>query len=145
VEPVRRSGQPGQKGQERSTRLTRASEVSVPLSFTPTSYGDLTLLGVEGPVTARSATAFRKQIDATLTARPQAVILDLALVSRLDQAGVGMLLHTATRCRIQGCALALCRVPDHVLEILAEERVKIPVYPTLADATETLLYAAAWR
>jgi len=42
VEGVPRSGQPGQKGQERSTRIDRASEVSVPLSFTPTSYGDLT-------------------------------------------------------------------------------------------------------
>lgn len=117
----------------------------MPLSFTPTSYGDLTLLAVEGPVTARSTTTFQRQLDATLATRPQAVILDLALTSKLDQAGVGVLLHTATRCRLQGCALALCRVPDHVHEMLTAERVKIPVYATLADATETLLYAAAWR
>lgn len=117
----------------------------VTLTFTPTSYGDLTLLGVAGPITARSATAFQRQVDATLTARPQAVILDMAMVTKLDQAGVGVLLHTATRCRIQGCVLALCRVPDHAQALLTQERVTIPVYDTLADATETLLYAAAWR
>jgi anti-anti-sigma factor len=117
----------------------------VPLDITPTAFGDLTLLGLAGPLTARGTAAFRRQVDATLTARPQAVILDFAMVSKLDQAGLGELLHTATRCRLQGCALALCRVPGHVHDLLVEERVTIPMYETLADATETLLYAAAWR
>ena len=117
----------------------------VSLTFTPTSYGDLTLLGVAGPVTARHTTAFQEQVDATLAARPQAVILDLALVTKLDQAGIGVLLHAATQCKLQGCVLALCRVPDHAQQLLDEERVAIPRYDTLADATETLLYAAAWR
>ena len=117
----------------------------VPLTFTPTSYGDLTLLSVAGPITARNTTAFQRQVDATLVARPQAVILDMAMVTKLDQAGIGVLLHAATQCRLQGCVLALCRVPDHARELLDEERVTIPRYDTLADATETLLYAAAWR
>jgi hypothetical protein len=29
--------------------------------------------------------------------------------------------------------------------VLLEEKVDIPAYETLSDATETLLYAAAWR
>ncbi len=115
------------------------------LLITPTTYGDLTLLGVAGPVTARNVATFQRQLDATLAARPQAVILDLGLVTKLDQAGLNAFVGTATRCRLQGCALALCRVPDHVRDLLAEERVTIPMYETLADATETLLYAAAWR
>lgn len=117
----------------------------MPLELTPTTYGDLIMVGVAGPVTARSCTAFTNRVGALLNTRPQAVLLDLAMVSKIDQAGVGVLNRTATRCRLQGCALALCRVPDHVQDVLTEERVGIPAYGTLADATETLLYAAAWR
>ncbi|HEU0133016.1 MAG TPA: STAS domain-containing protein [Mycobacteriales bacterium] len=117
----------------------------MPLELSTTTYGDLTMAGVAGPVTARTAPAFQKSLGDVLVTRPQAVLLDLGLVTKLDQAGVGVLLHTATRCRLQGCALALCRVPDHVREILVAERVNLPMYDTLADATETLLYAAAWR
>ena len=117
----------------------------MPLELSPTTYGDLTMVGVAGPVTARNAPGFQRDLGAALTARPQALLLDLALVTKIDQAGVGVLNHTATRCRLQGCALALCRVPDHVLDVLHGEHVTIPTYSTLADATETLLYAAAWR
>lgn len=117
----------------------------MPLELTPTTYGDLIMVGVAGPVTARSCTTFQNRMGALLNTRPQAVLLDLAMVSKLDQAGVGVLNRTATRCRLQGCALALCRVPDHVQDVLTRERVDIPAYGTLADATETLLYAAAWR
>ena len=117
----------------------------MPLELTPTAYGDLTLLGVAGSVDAATATKFQQGLNDTLRSRPQAVLLDLGLVVKLDQAGVGVLLHTAARCRLQGCALALCRVPDHVRETLAAEKVTIPAYETLSDATETLLYAAAWR
>ena len=117
----------------------------MPLELTPTNYGDLTLVGVAGPVTARHAPSFQHRLGSMLNTRPQALLLDLALVTKLDQAGIGVLNHTATRCRLQGCALALCRVPDHVRELLVRERVQIPAYDTLADATETLLYAAAWR
>jgi anti-anti-sigma factor len=119
--------------------------VHVPLELTRTAYGDLTLVNVAGPVTARNCSSFQSQIGAMLNTRPQALLLDLALVTKLDQAGIGVLNHTATRCRLQGCALALCRVPDHVQALLQEEKVDIPAYHTLADATETLLYAAAWR
>ena len=117
----------------------------MPLELTPTTYGDLTLVGVAGPVTARNCPAFQHQVGTLLRTRPQAVVLDLAMVTKMDQAGIGVLNHTAVRCRLQGCALALCRVPDHVQQQLTQERVDIPAYPTLADATETLLYAAAWR
>lgn len=117
----------------------------MPLEITPTTYGDLIMVGVAGPVTARSSAAFQDRVGALLNTRPQAVLLDLAMVTKLDQAGIGVLNHTATRCRLQGCALALCRVPDHVHDLLLQERVDIPSYGTLADATETLLYAAAWR
>jgi anti-anti-sigma factor len=103
------------------------------------------MVGVEGPVTARNCPAFQNRVGAMLATRPQALLLDLALVTKLDQSGVGVLNHTATRCKQQGCALALCRVPDHVRTLLVEEHVAIPMYDTLADATETLLYAAAWR
>jgi anti-anti-sigma factor len=117
----------------------------VSLELSSTAYGDLAMVGVAGPVAARTATAFQRFLNDVLLTRPQAVILDLALVTKLDQAGLGALLHTASRCRLQGCVLALCRVPDHVAELLVAERAPIPRYDTLADATETLLYAAAWR
>lgn len=117
----------------------------MPLELTPTTYGDLTMVGVAGPLTARNCPGFQQRMGPLLATRPQAVLLDLAMVSKLDQAGVGVLNHTAVRCRLQGCALALCRVPGHVVDVLVAERVDIPRYPTLADATETLLYAAAWR
>ena len=120
-------------------------EVPVPLDLTPTTYGDLTLLGVAGSIDATTATDFQSYLNTTLRTRPQAVVLDLGLCVKLDQAGIGVLLNTAGLCRLQGCALALCRVPDHVREILTAERVDIPAYDTLSDATETLLYAAAWR
>jgi anti-anti-sigma factor len=115
------------------------------LEVTATSYGDLTLLGLAGSVNARTAPELQTRLAATLATRPQALLLDLGLVTKLAQAGVGVLVHTAARCRLQGCVLALCRVPDHVRAVLAEERVDVPAYDTLADATETLLYAAAWR
>jgi len=117
----------------------------VPLELTPTTYGDLIMVGVAGPLTARNAPSGQTRIGALLNTRPQALLLDLAMVTKIDQAGLGVLNHTATRCRLQGCALALCRVPDHVHEMLTAEHVDIPAYGTLADATETLLYAAAWR
>ncbi len=117
----------------------------MPLELSPTTYGDLTLVGVAGPVTARSCPQFQKDVAALLSTRPQALLLDLGLVTKLDQAGIGVLNHTAARCRLQGCVLALCRVPDHVRSLLTQEKVDIPAYDTLADATETLLYAAAWR
>ena len=117
----------------------------MPLELSPTTYGDLTMVGVAGPVTARTCPQFQQQVGRLLTTRPQALLFDLGLVTKLDQAGVGVLNHTAVRCRLQGCVLALCRVPDHVRELLVQERVDIPRYDTLADATETLLYAAAWR
>lgn len=117
----------------------------MPLELSPTSYGDLTMVRVAGPVTARTSPSFQQRVGTMLATRPQAVLLDLAGVSKLDQAGIGVLNHTATRCRLQGCALALCRVPDTVRDVLVAERVKIPMYDSLADATETLLYAAAWR
>ena len=87
----------------------------------------------------------QQQLGQVLDTRPQALLLDLGLVTKIDQAGLGVLNHTSTRCRLQGCVLALCRVPDHVRDLLVRERVDIPRYDTLADATETLLYAAAWR
>ena len=117
----------------------------MPLQLTRTAYGDLTLVGVAGPVTARSAPSLQQQLGTMLATRPQALLLDLALVTKIDQAGIGVLNHTSVRCRLQGCALALCRVPDHVKDVLVAERVDVPSYGTLADATETLLYAAAWR
>jgi anti-anti-sigma factor len=117
----------------------------VSLELSATAYGDLAMVGVAGPVVGRTAPAFQRALAGVLVTRPQAVILDLALVTRLDQPGLGSLLHTASRCKLQGCVLALCRVPDHVAEVLTAERVTIPRYDTLADATETLLYAAAWR
>jgi anti-anti-sigma factor len=117
----------------------------VAVQLTTTSYGDLTLVGVAGAVGARGAPQLQERLGPILATRPQAVLLDLGLVTKLDENGVGVLLHTATRCRLQGCVLALCRVPDHVREVLVRERVGIPAYETLADATETLLYAAAWR
>lgn len=117
----------------------------MPLELSTTTYGDLTLVGVAGPVTARSSPSFQHQVDILLRTRPQALVLDLAMVTKMDQAGLGVLNHTSVRCQLQGCALALCRVPDHVHELLVRERVAIPAYETLADATETLLYAAAWR
>jgi anti-anti-sigma factor len=115
------------------------------LEVSSTTYGDLTLLGLAGSIDAKSAPELQQSLAATLATRPQAVLLDLGLVTKLGQPGVGVLNHTATRCRLQGCVLALCRVPDHVREVLTAERVDIPAYDTLADATETLLYAAAWR
>ena len=117
----------------------------MPLELRPTTYGDLTMVGVEGPVTARNCPSFQQRVGTMLSTRPQALLLDLAMVTKLDQAGVGVLNHTAMRCRLQGCVLALCRVPDHVRATLVREKVDIPAYDTLADATETLLYAAAWR
>lgn len=115
------------------------------LELTHTTYGDLTLVGVAGPVDAKTAPELQQGLTTTLATRPQAVLLDLAMVTKLAEPGVGVLLHTATRCRLQGCVLALCRVPDHVRDVLADHKVRIPAYDTLADATETLLYAAAWR
>ena len=115
------------------------------LELTSTTYGDLTLVGVAGPVDAKTAPQLQASLAATLATRPQAVLLDLALTTSLKEAGVGVLQHAAVRCRLQGCVLALCRVPGHVRDVLAEQRVDIPAYDTLADATETLLYAAAWR
>ena len=115
------------------------------LDLSSTTYGDLTLVGVAGRVDAKTAPELQQGLAATLATRPQAVLLDLAMVTKLTEPGVGVLLHTATRCRLQGCVLALCRVPDHVRDVLTEQRVRIPAYDTLADATETLLYAAAWR
>jgi anti-anti-sigma factor len=115
------------------------------LDVTSTAYGDLTLLGIAGRIDAKTAPELQRRLAAYLNTRPQALLLDLGLVTKLATAGVGVLEHAATRCRLQGCVLALCRVPDHVREVLAAERVRIPAYDTLADATETLLYAAAWR
>jgi anti-anti-sigma factor len=115
------------------------------LDISSTTYGDLTMVGLAGPVDAKTAPKLQKALGALLTTRPQAVLLDLAMVTRLGQPGVGVLLHTATRCKLQGCVLALCRVPEHVRTVLLTEKVGIPAYDTLADATETLLYAAAWR
>jgi anti-anti-sigma factor len=127
------------------TRRARSGKTDSVLDLTTTTYGDLTLLGVAGPIDARTAPVLQQGLAATLATRPQAVLLDLAMVTKLGEPGVGVLLHTATRCRLQGCVLALCRVPDHVHEVLTEHRVQVPAYETLADATETLLYAAAWR
>jgi anti-sigma B factor antagonist len=118
---------------------------TVPLDITTTTYGDLTLVGIAGGINASSAPALQQRLETLLATRPQAVLLDLGLVTKLGQPGVGVLVRTAIRCRLQGCVLALCRVPDHVRSVLVEERVDIPAYDTLADATETLLYAAAWR
>lgn len=118
---------------------------SVPLDITTTVYGDLTLAGIAGAISAQAAPKLQERLEAILATRPQAVLLDLGLVTKLGQPGVGVLVRTAVRCKLQGCVLALCRVPDHVRAVLAEERVDIPAYDTLADATETLLYAAAWR
>lgn len=117
----------------------------MPLDITTTTYGDLTLVGIAGSVTANAAPGLQQRLETILATRPQAVLLDLGLVTKLTQAGVGVLVRTSVRCKLQGCVLALCRVPDHVRSVLTEERVDIPAYDTLADATETLLYAAAWR
>ncbi|HEV2889608.1 MAG TPA: STAS domain-containing protein [Frankiaceae bacterium] len=117
----------------------------MPLDITTTTYGDLTLVGIAGAIGPQAAPRLSERLESLLTTRPQAVLLDLGLVTKLSQAGVGVLVRTAVRCKLQGCVLALCRVPDHVRSVLVEERVDIPAYDTLADATETLLYAAAWR
>jgi anti-anti-sigma factor len=115
------------------------------LDVTSTAYGDLTLLNLAGRIDGKTAPGLQKTLAAYLNTRPQALLLDLGMVTRLAPAGVGVLEHANARCRLQGCVLALCRVPDHVREVLAEEKVRIPAYDTRADATETLLYAAAWR
>jgi anti-anti-sigma factor len=117
----------------------------VPLDITTTTYGDLTLVGIAGGIGAQSAPTVQERLERLLATRPQAVLLDLGLVTKLGQPGVGVLVRTAVRCKLQGCVLALCRVPDHVRKVLAEEKDDIPAYDTLSDATETLLYAAAWR
>ena len=117
----------------------------MPLDITTTTYGDLPLVGISGAIGSTAAPVLQKRIETLLATRPQAVLLDLGLVTKLSQPGVGVLIRTSIRCKLQGCVLALCRVPDHVRSVLVEERVDIPAYDTLADATETLLYAAAWR
>jgi anti-anti-sigma factor len=117
----------------------------VPLDITTTTYGDLTLVGIAGAIGPTAAPTVQQRLETLLATRPQAVLLDLGLVTKLSQSGVGVLIRTAIRCKLQGCVLALCRVPDHVRVVLTEERVDIPAYDTLSDATETLLYAAAWR
>jgi anti-anti-sigma factor len=115
------------------------------LDVTSTAYGDLTMVGLAGAIDAKGAPKLQRALGDFLATRPQALLLDMGLVTKLGDPGIGVLLHTATRCRLQGCVLALCRVPDHVREVLHRERVDVPAYDTLADATETLLYAAAWR
>ena len=117
----------------------------MPLDITTTTYGDLTLVGVAGLVGPQAAPKLQERLEVLLRTRPQALLLDLGLVTKLTQAGVGVLVRMALLCKMQGCVLALCRVPDHVRAVLLEEKVDIPAYETLADATETLLYAAAWR
>lgn len=117
----------------------------MPIDITTTTYGDLILVGIAGGIGPQAAPKLQERLEALLRSRPQALLLDLGLVTKLSQAGVGVFVRTALRCKLQGCVLALCRVPDHVRAVLTEERVDIPAYETLADATETLLYAAAWR
>ena len=117
----------------------------MPLDITTTTYGDLTLVGLAGAVGAQAATQLQARLETLLATRPQAVLLDLGLVTKLGQPGIGVLVRTAVRCKLQGCVLALCRVPDHVRAVLAEERVDIPAHDALPDATRTLLSVAAWR
>ncbi len=78
---------------------------------------------VRGPVDMESAPDLRERIQAALKKKPQVVILNLAQVSRMDSAGVAVLVEAIQWARKEKIILSLQEVSKPAQDVLEVARV----------------------
>lgn len=79
---------------------------------------DLALISLNGTVDASSATEVTQAIEPFLAGDGLIVVLDLAELSFIDSAGLGVLMSAQRRLRERTSELRLTRVPSHVQKLL---------------------------
>ena len=81
--------------------------------------GEVTLLELEGRLTlGDETTAYRERVKQLLDARRNKIIVRLQKISRLDSAGVGILLASVKSARSAGGDLRLLELSQQVRDVL---------------------------
>ncbi|HEY6308630.1 MAG TPA: STAS domain-containing protein [Candidatus Angelobacter sp.] len=79
--------------------------------------GKTPVLHCSGRIAGEALTRLRESVICELGA--QTIVLDLALVTAIDAAGLGLLVFLHTRAAGRGCALKLCAPSPQVTRVLA--------------------------
>lgn len=99
--------------------------------------GEVTILESEGMIVSGSETEHLEQkVDWELTEGSKRLVMDLAAVSRVDSAGLGMMVRLRTRARKAGGDLKLASPPAFVTDLLRMTRLEtlFQVFPSAQEA-----------
>jgi len=99
-------------------------------------FGSTAVATVTGRVDSATAKDFGQALRAIVDQGVNALVIDCSGLKYMNSAGLHVLLVTIRKTDAEGVGFALCRVPDHILELLEVSgfvRV-IRVYDTLDDA-----------
>ena len=94
------------------------------------------VLDVSGRLDGATAPEFERAVLAQLDGKPVRLVLDLAGVEYVSSAGLRAILVAVKRGKSVGCALALCRLRDHIREVfdLSGFANVIAIHPTVEEA-----------
>lgn len=118
-----------------------------PCAVTVQAVGEVAVLRCSGDLDLAGVEPVSNAVREALATRPVGLVLDLSGVAFCDTVGLRLLLSTAAKARLQGCATALAGVQPLVAEFLARvcaDRT-LQSYADVAEAIEGLMFSAAWR
>jgi anti-sigma B factor antagonist len=78
---------------------------------------DALVLHASGRLDGTTAAGFESAVLAQIDGQPKRLVLDLADVDYVSSAGLRAILLAVKRGKSVGCALALCRLREHIREV----------------------------
>ncbi len=88
------------------------------MKVTSSQSGDTVVASVTGRVDSVNATAFEQELSKAMEGGSSRLVVDCGDLSYISSAGLRILLLAVKKTRAQGGGVALCRVQDHVREVL---------------------------
>ncbi len=99
----------------------------------------ITVIAIEGKITLGSeGMAVKKAIDELLGGGRNKLVLDMARVSYVDSAGLGIIVSSSSKISESGGELRLAAAPDNVKEVLPVSNVLrlVTLHETVDEAVE---------
>jgi anti-sigma B factor antagonist len=114
------------------------------LQIAESQQGDVTVLTLTGQLTLDDGDlAFGRYADQVIAAGRQQIVVDLANVSYIDSAGVGMLVAESKRVTERGGAMRLARLTARSHHLLAMLKLKFVF--EIYDDIESAVRSFRWR
>jgi len=114
--------------------------VSVDISISRTSAGEVPIVSVSGDVDVYSAPALKDKISELIGTGEQTVIVDLGKVTFLDSTGLGVLVEARTATAEAGGQLPLVCTQQRILKLFAITGLDgvFNIQPSVGDAVAQL-------